>query len=65
MQNEVITIVWEKDGRLYGRTGSGFPMSVFNLQKTPESILEYDFSNVVEGRELVAQYIKQDDTDAS
>ena len=38
---------------------------VHNLQRTPESILEYDFSNVVEGRELVKQYIKSEDTNAS
>ena len=64
MENN-ITKVWEKDGKLYGRTAPARPFLIYNLQCTLESILEYDFSNVVEGRELVKQYIKSEDTNAN
>lgn len=68
MQNNlrVITTVFEKDGKLYGKsdvTGGG--LNIYNLNRTADSILAYDFRNVVEGRELVKQYIPIGDKDAS
>ena len=60
-----VTTVFEKDGKLYGKSTTDGGLNIYNLQRTPESILQYDFRNVVEGRELVKQYLPMEDKDAS
>ena len=62
-----ITKVWkDAEGNLYGKSDfDGNSFNVYNLQRTPESIFTYDFRNVVEGRELIQQYLPMEDKDAS
>ena len=62
----IITSVFKHDGKLYGKSDfDGKGLNMYNLQRTPESILEYDFRNVTEGRELIQQYLPMEDKDES
>jgi hypothetical protein len=63
MENETIVKVWERNGKLYGSTDPKLPYRIYNLQYNDTSILTYDLSNVIEGRELVQQYIHTGEKD--
>jgi hypothetical protein len=55
---KVITSLFEKDDRLYGKSefdGTGF--NIYNLLNRP--LTEWDFSQVVAGKELLDKYLPQ------
>lgn len=60
-----ITKVWkDTEGNLYGKSDfDGKSFNVYNLRT--DTIAGYDFRNVVEGRELIRQYLPMEDKDAS